>query len=307
MPSADLNAQSPVQPAPNASAQRYRARHKIRVVTAAALFDGHDAAIGVMRRVLQSGGAEVIHLGHNRGAEEVVDAAIQEDAQAIALSSYQGGHVEYFQYMYDLLRQKGAGHITIWGGGGGVIVPREIEALHAYGINHIFSPEDGRRFGLQGMIDQILAGADFSTLPADPQAELAWLTRPGARAQTDHKSRLARLITAVEALPEGPDPLREALQAEVSGVPVLGITGTGGAGKSSLTDELLSRLLRDHPDRHIAVVSVDPDASAHRRGAARRSHPHERAAPPERVHAQPGDPAGRGRAVARDRRRGAPD
>ncbi len=259
MPSADLNAPSPVQPAPNTSAQRYRARHKIRVVTAAALFDGHDAAIGVMRRVLQGSGAEVIHLGHNRGAEDVVDAAIQEDAQAIALSSYQGGHVEYFQYMYDLLRQKGAGHITIWGGGGGVIVPREIDALHAYGINHIFSPEDGRRFGLQGMIDQILAGADFSTLPGDPRAELAALARPGARELADHKSRVARLITAVEALPEGADPLRDALLAgDVAGVPVLGITGTGGAGKSSLTDELLSRLLRDHPDRHIAVVSVDP-------------------------------------------------
>ncbi|MBK7824147.1 fused isobutyryl-CoA mutase/GTPase IcmF [Nannocystis sp.] len=259
MPSADLNAQSPVQPAQAAPAPRYRAHHKIRVVTAAALFDGHDAAIGVMRRVLQASGAEVIHLGHNRGAEEVVDAAIQEDAQAIALSSYQGGHVEYFEYMHDLLRQKGAGHITIWGGGGGVIVPREIEALHAYGIQRIFSPEDGRRHGLQGMIDMILRGSDFSTLPADPLAELAWLTQPRARERTDHKSRLARLITAIEALPEGADPLRDALQAvPVAGVPVLGITGTGGAGKSSLTDELLSRLLRDHPDRHIAVVSVDP-------------------------------------------------
>ncbi len=259
MPSADLNAQSPVQPAQAAPAPRYRAHHKIRVVTAAALFDGHDAAIGVMRRVLQASGAEVIHLGHNRGAEEVVDAAIQEDAQAIALSSYQGGHVEYFEYMHDLLRQKGAGHITIWGGGGGVIVPREIEALHAYGIQRIFSPEDGRRHGLQGMIDMILRGSDFSTLPADPLAELAWLTQPRARERTDHKSRLARLITAIEALPEGADPLRDALQAvPVAGVPVLGITGTGGAGKSSLTDELLSRLLRDHPDRHVAVVSVDP-------------------------------------------------
>ena len=259
MPSADLKHSSPVQPVENASAPRYRARHKIRVVTAAALFDGHDAAIGVMRRILQSSGAEVIHLGHNRGAEEVVDAAIQEDAQAIALSSYQGGHVEYFQYMYDLLRQKGAGHITIWGGGGGVIVPREIEALHAHGINRIFSPEDGRRHGLQGMIDMILRGSDFSTAPADPLAELAAVTAPGAREAADHKSRLARLITAVEALPDEGGPLRDAIRGvEVRGVPVLGITGTGGAGKSSLTDELLSRLLRDHPERHIAVVSVDP-------------------------------------------------
>jgi len=259
MPSADLKHSSPVQPAENVSAQRYRARHKIRVVTAAALFDGHDAAIGVMRRILQSSGAEVIHLGHNRGAEEVVDAAIQEDAQAIALSSYQGGHVEYFRYMYDLLREKGAGHITIWGGGGGVIVPREIEALHAHGINRIFSPEDGRRHGLQGMIDMILRGADFSTAPADPLAELAAVTAPGARDAADHKSRLARLITAVEDLPAEGGPLRDAIRGvEVRGVPVLGITGTGGAGKSSLTDELLGRLLRDHPDRHIAVVSVDP-------------------------------------------------
>ena len=259
MPSADLNAQNPLQPAPAGPTPRYRARNKIRVVTAAALFDGHDAAIGVMRRVLQASGCEVIHLGHNRGAEEVVDAAIQEDAQAIALSSYQGGHVEYFQYMHDLLRQKGAGHITIWGGGGGVIVPREIEKLHAYGIHRIFSPEDGRRHGLQGMIDMIIAGADFSTAPDDPLRELAQVREADARARAEHRSQLARLITAVEALPDGDSPLRAALRAgEVTGVPVLGITGTGGAGKSSLTDELLSRLLRDHPERHIAVVSVDP-------------------------------------------------
>ena len=259
MPSADLKSTSPGTPVETVRAPRYRARHKIRVVTAAALFDGHDAAIGVMRRILQSSGAEVIHLGHNRGAEEVVDAAIQADAQAIALSSYQGGHVEYFQYMYDLLRHKGAGHITIWGGGGGVIVPREIEALHAHGIQRIFSPEDGRRLGLQGMIDLILQGSDFSTAPADPLAELAAVRRPGARDAADHKSRLARLITAVEALSDAGGPLHDAIAAgAVAGVPVLGITGTGGAGKSSLTDELVARLLRDHPDRHIAVVSVDP-------------------------------------------------
>ncbi len=255
MPSADLKP-TVTTPSPD---KRYRAEHKIRVVTAAALFDGHDAAIGVMRRVLQSAGAEVIHLGHNRGAEEVVDAAIEEDAQAIALSSYQGGHVEYFKYMYDLLHQKGAGHITIWGGGGGVIVQREIEALHAYGIRRIFSPEDGRQLGLGGMIDVILKGADFSTVPDDPQATLAVVTQPDARTAADHKSQLARLITAVEALPPGDAPLRSAVWAgDPPKVPVLGITGTGGAGKSSLTDELVARLLRDHPDRHIAVVSVDP-------------------------------------------------
>ncbi|WP_276594176.1 fused isobutyryl-CoA mutase/GTPase IcmF [Nannocystis bainbridge] len=262
MPSVDPKQETPVNPVSNGENGRYAAHHKIRVVTAAALFDGHDAAIGVMRRVLQSGGAEVIHLGHNRGAEEVVDAAIQEDAQAIAVSSYQGGHIEYFKYMVDLLRQKGAGHITVWGGGGGVIVPREIEELHAYGVQRIFSPEDGRRHGLTGMIDMILAGADFATAPADPLAEFAALRAPGALTAADHKSRLARLMTAVEAAVAagGEQPLLDALRADdgKASAPVLGITGTGGAGKSSLTDELLARLLRDHADRRIAVVSVDP-------------------------------------------------
>ncbi|MEZ4452256.1 MAG: methylmalonyl-CoA mutase family protein [Nannocystaceae bacterium] len=234
----------------------YRPRNKVRVVTAAALFDGHDAAINVMRRILQASGAEVIHLGHNRGAEEVVDAAIAEDAQAIAVSSYQGGHVEYFKYMIDLLREKGARHITVWGGGGGVIVPREIDELHAYGVRRIFSPEDGRREGLQGMIDRILEGADFSTAPGEPLAELARL-REGPFSAT----RLARLITLAEApsaAPEGPDLIAAIRAATLPKVPVVGITGTGGAGKSSLTDELVSRLLRDHPDRRIAVISVDP-------------------------------------------------
>jgi methylmalonyl-CoA mutase len=227
---------------------------KVRVVTAAALFDGHDAAINVMRRLLQDSGAEVIHLGHNRGAEEVVDAAIQEDAQAIAVSSYQGGHVEFFKYMRDLLREKGADHVTIWGGGGGVIVPREIEELHAYGIQRIFSPEDGRRLGLQGMIDEIMRGAAFATAPADPVLELARLREePGAVA------RLARLITVVESATPAGDALRAALREEaVPTAGTVGITGTGGAGKSSLTDELLARFLRDHPGRRVAVVSVDP-------------------------------------------------
>lgn len=234
----------------------YRARNKIRVVTAAALFDGHDAAINVMRRILQATGAEVIHMGHNRGAEEVVDAAIAEDAQAIAVSSYQGGHVEYFKYMVDLLKQKGAGHITLWGGGGGVIVPREIEELHAYGVKRIFSPEDGRQHGLQGMINMIVEGADFSTAPAQPLAELACLgEREGG------VGRLARLITLVEtpeSCPEGQQVIDAVRAASLPSIPVIGITGTGGAGKSSLTDELVSRLLRDHPDRRVAVISVDP-------------------------------------------------
>ncbi|MGB1014138.1 MAG: fused isobutyryl-CoA mutase/GTPase IcmF, partial [Nannocystaceae bacterium] len=240
----------------------YQPAHKVRVVTAAALFDGHDAAINVMRRILQSSGAEVIHLGHNRGAEEVVDAAIEEDAQAIAVSSYQGGHVEYFKYMYDLLREKGAGHITLWGGGGGVIVPREIDDLHAYGINRIFSPEDGRQLGLQGMINSILEGADFSTALADPCAELERMKTGDVRA-----SRLARMITGLEPGCDRNDSLVAAVRAaEVPTVPVLGITGTGGAGKSSLTDELLARLLREHPERRIAVISVDP--SRRRTGGA---------------------------------------
>jgi isobutyryl-CoA mutase len=238
----------PVSPSP------YVCRHKIRVVTAAALFDGHDAAINVMRRILQQSGAEVIHLGHSRGAEEVVDAAIEEDAQAIAVSSYQGGHLEYFKYMFDLLREKGAPHITIWGGGGGVIVPREIEELHAYGIDRIFSPEDGRSHGLQGMIDMILRGADRSTSPADVVQELERLREPEG-----FTVRLARLITVLERDDEQASELRAAMaRAELPAVATLGITGTGGAGKSSLVDELLARLLRDHPERRIAVLSVDP-------------------------------------------------
>ncbi|MBK8266293.1 MAG: methylmalonyl-CoA mutase family protein [Nannocystis sp.] len=262
MPNDDVRA--PVFAATPGRTAPYQARNKIRVVTAAALFDGHDAAINVMRRILQASGAEVIHLGHNRGAEEVVDAAIAEDAQAIAISSYQGGHVEYFKYVVDLLRAKGAPHVTVWGGGGGVIVPPEIEALHAHGVRRIFSPEDGRQLGLQGMINMILEGADFSTAPADPLAELAMI---GASAGAI--VRLARLITvaeAPEAAPGGAAMIAALRAAKLPDVPVLGITGTGGAGKSSLTDELLSRLLRDHPDRKIAVISVDP--SRRRTGGA---------------------------------------
>ncbi len=248
--STDTTPEAPAKPAV------VRARHKIRIVTAAALFDGHDAAINVMRRILQATGAEVIHLGHNRGAEEVVDAAIAEDAQAIAVSSYQGGHVEYFKYMVDLLREKDAADITVWGGGGGVIVPSEIAELHAYGVKRIFSPEDGRELGLQGMINTIIEGADFVTAAADPLAELAKIAEPAGRVR-----RLARLITLVET-PEnnssGQDLIAAVRAAKIPQVPVVGITGTGGAGKSSLTDELLSRLLRDHAERRVAVISVDP-------------------------------------------------
>ncbi|MGE5148206.1 MAG: cobalamin B12-binding domain-containing protein, partial [Candidatus Eiseniibacteriota bacterium] len=197
--------------------KRYKTKHRLRFVTAAALFDGHDASINIMRRILMSTGCEVIHLGHNRSVEEVVTAALQEDVQGIAISSYQGGHVEYFKYMLDLLRERGGENIKVFGGGGGVIVPREIEELHAYGVARIFSPEDGRRMGLQGMIDAILGGSDFATAPADALAELTALMAPGALAASDHKTRLARLITAVEAEAEAGGPLTAALRASHDG------------------------------------------------------------------------------------------
>ncbi|WP_339197494.1 fused isobutyryl-CoA mutase/GTPase IcmF [Solibacillus sp. FSL R5-0449] len=230
----------------------YKPKNHIRFVTASSLFDGHDASINIMRRILQSSGAEVIHLGHNRSVEEVVNAAIQEDAQGVALSSYQGGHIEYFKYMYDLLREKGAPHIKIYGGGGGVILPREIKELHDYGIAGIFSPEDGRQLGLQGMINKKLEGADFSTLKGNYKELLNKLT-------TDTPEILANLITAAE---NGGDPeIEEMLQlarTKSLNTPVIGITGTGGAGKSSLTDELIRRFLQEFPDKKLAIISVDP-------------------------------------------------
>jgi methylmalonyl-CoA mutase len=214
----------------------YMPQHKVRFVTAASLFDGHDASINIMRRILQATGCEVIHLGHNRAVQDVVETAIQEDAQGIAISSYQGGHVEYFKYMVDLLRERGAGHIQVFGGGGGVIVPEEIRELQAYGVARIYSPEDGRHMGLQGMIDDMVRRCDF-----DPRT-------------TPEFHTLARRITKIElGEPEG-------LPSD-SGhgpIPVLGITGTGGAGKSSLIDELLRRFLVDFPEKRVAVLSVDP-------------------------------------------------
>ncbi len=231
-------------------------KHPIRVVTAAALFDGHDAAINIMRRILQAGGAEVIHLGHNRGAEEVVDAAIHEDAQGIAVSSYQGGHVEYFMYMRQLLDQKGAHHVRIFGGGGGVIVPREIKALHEAGIDRIFSPEDGRQMGLQGMIDHILDRCDFSTTETlrATDAQLAALSPADV-------GIVAQLLTAAELGQHGSvlrDHVYPRADQRSPRAPVLGITGPGGAGKSSLTDELVRRFVRDFPDKHVAILAVDP-------------------------------------------------
>jgi len=229
-----------------------RFRHKIRFVTAASLFDGHDASINIMRRILQASGAEVIHLGHNRSVEDIVTAALQEDAQGIAISSYQGGHVEFFKYMIDLLRERGGDNIQVFGGGGGVIVPDEIRELHEYGVTRIFSPEDGQAMGLQGMIDHILTVCDVDPGQYAPKS-LEELQAGGTRA-------LARLLTALENHTVAPE-FRQQIhsQAKTRTVPVLGITGTGGSGKSSLTDELVRRFRLDQDDRlKIAVIAADP-------------------------------------------------
>ncbi|WP_062514871.1 fused isobutyryl-CoA mutase/GTPase IcmF [Halobacillus sp. KGW1] len=233
----------------------YRPKNPVCFVTASSLFDGHDASINIMRRILQSTGAEVIHLGHNRSVEEVVNAAIQEDVQGIAISSYQGGHVEYFKYMVDLLQQKGAGHIRVYGGGGGVIIPREIKELHAYGVARVFSPEDGRTLGLQGMINKMIEECDFLP-PLDVEEEVKGLS-------AGNPQSIARFITYVENKPKEERELVAAFDTAVKQktdreVPVLGITGTGGAGKSSLTDELIRRFLNEIPDKKIAILSIDP-------------------------------------------------
>jgi len=234
----------------------YKPVHKVRFVTAASLFDGHDASINIMRRILQASGCEVIHLGHNRSVEEIVTCALQEDAHGIAVSSYQGGHVEFFKYMLDLLRERGGANIKVFGGGGGVIVASEIEELHAYGVTRIFSPEDGQRLGLQGMINEIVSACDVD-LSHDLPTDLAALKE--GNAYLANKS-LARMITGLEA-GSVPAKLRDELlrAAEASKAPVLGITGTGGAGKSSLTDELIRRFRLDQDDKlRIAVISIDP-------------------------------------------------
>jgi methylmalonyl-CoA mutase len=230
----------------------YIPKNKIRVVTAASLFDGHDAAINIMRRIIQSTGAEVIHLGHDRSVEEVVNTAIQEDAHAIAMTSYQGGHMEYFKYMYDLLKEKGASQIKIFGGGGGTILPEEIKELHAYGITRIYHPDDGRAMGLQGMINDLLMQADYAI--GDKIEE-----DTGHLSPSNHKL-IARLISAAENFPEKNQSILDKIKsaAEHSGVPVLGITGTGGAGKSSMVDELVRRFLMDFKDKTLGIISVDP-------------------------------------------------
>ncbi len=226
--------------------------NKVRIVTAASLFDGHDAAINIMRRIIQATGVEVIHLGHDRSVEEVVNTAIQEDANAIAMTSYQGGHNEYFKYMYDLLAEKGAGHIKIFGGGGGVILPSEISELHEYGIERIYSPDDGRAMGLQGMINDLVKRSDY---PIGDK-----LTGELSHIEEKNPTAIARLISAAENFPEIAKPVFEEIHKknQTSKIPVLGITGTGGSGKSSLVDELVRRFLIDFPEKTIGLISVDP-------------------------------------------------
>ncbi|MCH9008908.1 cobalamin B12-binding domain-containing protein, partial [candidate division KSB1 bacterium] len=230
----------------------YRPENKIRIVTAASLFDGHDAAINIMRRIIQATGVEVIHLGHDRSVEEVVDCAIQEDVQAIAMTSYQGGHIEYFKYMHDLLHERGGGHVKIFGGGGGVILPEEVKELHDYGIARIYSPDDGRKMGLQGMINDMLSQCDFP-IGQSMNGEIDFV-------ETKNPKAIARLISAAENFPEAAKPALTRIHklAQKKTIPVLGITGTGGAGKSSLIDELVRRFLLDFSDKTIAIVSVDP-------------------------------------------------
>ncbi|MDZ4821866.1 MAG: methylmalonyl-CoA mutase family protein [Flavobacteriales bacterium] len=240
----------------------YSPKNKVRIVTAASLFDGHDAAINIMRRIIQSTGCEVIHLGHDRSVEEVVNCAIQEDAQAIAITSYQGGHTEYFKYMYDLLKEKGASHIKIFGGGGGTILPSEIEELQNYGIARIYHPDDGRAMGLQGMINDLVQKSDVPTgyqlngevghLSANDHGSIARLISAAENYPEQHKDELKKIqdIAAKRSLAFGEG------RGEV--IPVLGITGTGGSGKSSMVDEIVRRFLLDFPDKNIGIISVDP-------------------------------------------------
>ena len=230
----------------------YTPKNKVRIVTAASLFDGHDASINIMRRVIQATGCEVIHLGHDRSVEEVVNTAIQEDANAIAMTSYQGGHNEYFKYMYDLLKEKGAEHIKIFGGGGGVILPEEIKELEDYGITKIYAPDDGRAMGLQGMINDLVQKSDFP-VGNELNVNLDNLEDKNPKA-------IARLISSAENFPEIAEEAFDKIHDlnKDSKVPVLGITGTGGAGKSSLVDELVRRFLIDFPEKTIGLISVDP-------------------------------------------------
>ncbi|HET7360926.1 MAG TPA: cobalamin-dependent protein, partial [Salinimicrobium sp.] len=253
----------------------YKPKNNIRIVTAASLFDGHDAAINIMRRIIQSTGVEVIHLGHDRSVEEVVNCAIQEDAHAIAMTSYQGGHTEYFKYMYDLLQEKNAGHIKIFAGGGGVILPDEIKELMDYGITKIYSPDDGREMGLQGMINDLVKraspcpstrlpdgqeGGEKSPSPSLPKGKELLKSLKNKDVNT-----IARLISIAENSPEEYQKIFDTHESDTSPLgrqggasPIIGITGTGGSGKSSLVDELVRRFLSDFPQKTIGIISVDP-------------------------------------------------
>ncbi|GAB4278492.1 MAG: methylmalonyl-CoA mutase family protein [Marinilabiliales bacterium] len=232
--------------------EKYMPENHVRIVTAASLFDGHDAAINIMRRIIQSTGVEVIHLGHNRSVQEIVDCAIQEDVQAIAITSYQGGHMEFFMYMYDLLKERGCGHIKIFGGGGGVILPDEQKALHDYGIARIYSPDDGRKMGLQGMINDLVQKSDF---PIGKNVNIDI-----NKIKAKDINTIARTISALENYPEDYKKEIEEINklANQSDIPVIGITGTGGSGKSSTVDEIIRRFLDDQPDKTIAIISADP-------------------------------------------------
>ena len=237
----------------------YRPQHKVRFITATSIFDGHDAAINLMRRLLQATGVEVIHLGHNRSVDEIVTAAIQEDVNGIAVSSYQGGHIEFFKYMIDRLREAGADEIKVFGGGGGVIVPKEMAELHEYGVGRLYSPEDGQAMGLQGMINDVVSRSDFDVARRAPDDPMA-LTAGNRRV-------LARVITALENHTCPADVRAIVSAAARKAVPVLGVTGTGGSGKSSLVDELIRRFRLDYEDElQIAVLAVDP--SRRRSGGA---------------------------------------
>jgi methylmalonyl-CoA mutase len=227
----------------------YTPKHKVRIVTAASLFDGHDAAINIMRRILQAKGAEIIHLGHNRSVAEIVECAIEEDAQGIAITSYQGGHVEFFKYMKDLLEQNGCGHIKIFGGGGGTILPEEIRELHQYGITRIYSPDDGRHMGLEGMIEDVIKQCDFSLNGNGDYKKPMTLGEVKDVSKSSPPNNQCR---------ERRNNSRHKPQTTDKKIPVLGITGTGGAGKSSVTDEIVRRYLHTLTDKTIAVISVDP-------------------------------------------------
>ncbi|SFX62271.1 methylmalonyl-CoA mutase [Thermoactinomyces sp. DSM 45891] len=237
-----------------------RPKHAVRFLTAASLFDGHDASINLMRRLLQDSGVEVIHLGHNRSVEEIVRAAIQEDVQGIAISSYQGGHIEFFKYMIDLLREENA-NIKVFGGGGGVIIPREIEELEAYGVTKIFSPQDGRVLGLQGMINFMVRKTDYPTVQK-PNGSKESLVQGDFQAVAKAISYVEQTFEQRNVLDESAATLSKSWLADLPStakrIPVIGITGTGGAGKSSLTDELVRRFLEDFPDKKVAILSIDP-------------------------------------------------